>query len=356
MNGTAKNTREGILFGLGNPLLDITADVDDDFLKKYGLEPNNAILAEDKHKEMYEDMCAKFNVEYTPGGATQNTLRVAQWLIGIPKASTFMGCVGHNDRFGKILEEKATADGINVRYQYSDSETTGTCAVLITDKGKNRSLCAYLGAANKFTLEHINKPENRELVERAKYYYISGFPLTVCPDAMLEVAKVANEHNRKFIMNLSAPFLCEFFKDQMMQVMPYVDILFGNETEAATFAKVHNFGTENLKEIALKLSSLPKQNGSRARLVIITQGSEPTIICDNGQVKEYPVNHIKPEEIVDTNGAGDAYVGGFLAELVQDRDLDECIRGANYAANYIIKTPGCTLPVKSRYSEHSACF
>ena len=31
-------------------------------------------------------------------------------------------------------------------------------------------------------------------------------------------------------MNLSAPFLCQVFKKQMMDAMPFVDILFGNET------------------------------------------------------------------------------------------------------------------------------
>ena len=33
-----------------------------------------------------------------------------------------------------------------------------------------------------------------------------------------------------FMMNLSAPFLCQFFKEPMMQAMPYMDLLFGNET------------------------------------------------------------------------------------------------------------------------------
>lgn len=347
---------EGILFGLGNPLLDITADVDAEFLKKYDLEANNAILAADKHKDMYEDMCNKFEVEYTPGGATQNSIRVAQWIIGIPNATSFMGCIGKDDRFGKILEDKARNDGIQVRYQYTDKETTGTCAVLISDAGKNRSLCAYLGAANCFTKDHLDVPANRELLETAKYYYIAGFPLTVCPEAILEVGKLAAQRSRKFIMNLSAPFICEFFKEPLMNAMPYVDILFGNESEAAAISKALKFGTEDLKEIALKLSSLPKENGSRARMVVITQGADPTIVCDNGEIKEFPVNHVKPEDIVDTNGAGDAFVGGFLAELIRDRDLDECIRGANYAANYIIRQSGCTLPSQSNTSEHAVCF
>ena len=41
------------LVGMGNPLLDISAEVPDAVLTKYGLEPNNAILAEEKHMPLY---------------------------------------------------------------------------------------------------------------------------------------------------------------------------------------------------------------------------------------------------------------------------------------------------------------
>lgn len=47
------NFREGTLLGCGNPLLDIIAKVDDAFLKKYDLKPDDAILAdENKHKNL----------------------------------------------------------------------------------------------------------------------------------------------------------------------------------------------------------------------------------------------------------------------------------------------------------------
>ncbi len=46
----------------------------------------------------------------------------------------------------------------------------------------------------------------------------------------MEVALHANEKNKIFMMNLSAPFLSQFFKDPMMKTFPYIDILFGNET------------------------------------------------------------------------------------------------------------------------------
>ena len=65
----------GILLGMGNPLLDISVNADKDFLDKYGLEANNAILAEEKHVPMYQEMVDKMTVEYIAGGATQVGLR-----------------------------------------------------------------------------------------------------------------------------------------------------------------------------------------------------------------------------------------------------------------------------------------
>jgi hypothetical protein len=44
--------KEGVLLGMGNPLLDISAVVKNDFLAKYGLKANDAILATDQHKPM----------------------------------------------------------------------------------------------------------------------------------------------------------------------------------------------------------------------------------------------------------------------------------------------------------------
>ncbi|XP_013383354.1 adenosine kinase 2 isoform X2 [Lingula anatina] len=336
--------REGVLFGMGNPLLDICATVDDDFLKKYDLKANDAILAEDKHKPLYQDMLDTYkSVDYIAGGATQNAIRVATWLLGTPQSTTFMGCVG-KDKFGEILKSKAEGDGVNVKYQYNEKESTGTCGVLLT--GENRSLCANLAAANCFTVDHLDVPDNWALVEKANYYYIAGFFLTVCPPAIQKVAKHACEKNKTFMMNLSAPFLCQFFKEPMMAALPYVDILFGNETEAATFSKEQNFDTEDVKEIALKAAALTKENKSRSRMVVFTQGASPVLIAHEGKVTEYPVIPIAEKDMVDTNGAGDAFVGGFLAQYVLGKPVEECVRCGHYAANIVIKRSGCTYPDK----------
>jgi len=46
--------------GMGNPLLDISAHVDQAYLDKYGIKLNDQILAEEKHQPMYSEMVEKF--------------------------------------------------------------------------------------------------------------------------------------------------------------------------------------------------------------------------------------------------------------------------------------------------------
>ncbi|XP_062375397.1 adenosine kinase isoform X2 [Sardina pilchardus] len=341
-------TSQNALFGMGNPLLDISAVVDKDFLEKYGLKPNDQILAEDKHKAMFEEIVKKFKVEYHAGGSTQNTVKVAQWMIQKPhKVATFFGCIG-KDKFGEILKQKAEESHVDAHYFEQSEEPTGTCAACIT--GDNRSLVANLAAANCYKKDkHLDLQENWTLVEKAKVFYIAGFFLTVSLESILKVARHAAEHNKIFCLNLSAPFICQFFKDALMQVMPYVDILFGNETEAAMFAQEQGFESKDIEEIAQKTQALPKDNKKRQRIVVFTQGKDGTVMTKGGKVEMFSVLEIDQSKIVDTNGAGDAFVGGFLSELVQEKTLEECVCAGHYAANVIIRHAGCTFPEKPNF-------
>ncbi|KAM4598926.1 adenosine kinase isoform 3-T3 [Fundulus diaphanus] len=361
--------RPNLLFGMGNPLLDISAVVDKDFLDKYSLKPNDQILAEDKHKALFDELVKKFKVEYHAGGATQNSIKIAQWMIQEPHSvGTFFGCIG-KDKFGEILKQKAEEAHVDAHYYEQDEEPTGTCAACITGDNRwgikervikrvnstcliilfppPRSLVANLAAANCYKKDkHLDLDENWELVEKAKVYYIAGFFLTVSLESILKVAKHASEKNKLFCMNLSAPFICQFFKDNLMQVMPYIDVLFGNETEASAFAKEQDFETKDIKEIAKKAQALPKVNAKRQRIVVFTQGKDETIMALSDKIETFPVLKIDPKDIVDTNGAGDAFVGGFLSGLVQEKPLEQCVRAAHYSANVIIRRAGCTFPEK----------
>lgn len=344
---------EGVLLGMGNPLLDISSVVSEDILAQYDLEPNNAILAEEKHAPLYTDMIGKGSVTYSAGGATQNSIRIAQWMLETKGATSFFGAIGDDD-FGKTMTTYCRADDVNVQYYVNPEVPTGCCAVLIN--GKNRSLVANLSAANTYKEEHLHQKEQWSVVEKASIYYISGFFLTVSPPSMMAVGKHAAAEGKVMCFNLSAPFVMEVppFFAAMKELLPFVDICFGNETEAATFSNVMKWNTEDLKVIATKIAQGEKKT-VRPRAVVITQGSAPTIVvvADSKRVwsiDEYPVIAIKQDAIIDTNGAGDAFVGGFLAGLARGHSIADCVAHASYCAHLIIQQSGCTFPGKCSFS------
>jgi len=268
---------ESVILGMGNPLLDISAVVKTEMLEKYNLKANDAILYE--KEDIFEDLAKDYEVEYIAGGATQNSCRVAQWILEKPESVAYFGCVGKDQTFD-TLKKVASQAGVKVLYQNCD-KPTGRCAVLIT--GHNRSLVTKLDAANHFTTEHLEKSENWEVVEKAKIYYSAGFFITVSVPSMLKVAQHASEFaDKKFCLNLSAPFICQFFKDPLNQVLEYADIVVGNETEAEAYAE-NNFekgSYTDRKDIAKKIAALPYKGKGKSRVVVITQGCDPCILVE----------------------------------------------------------------------------
>lgn len=55
------------------------------------LKLNDQILAEDKHVPMYRELAAMAGVEYIAGGATQNSIRIAQWMLQVGTAAATLG-------------------------------------------------------------------------------------------------------------------------------------------------------------------------------------------------------------------------------------------------------------------------
>ena len=66
MSTTSANL-QGAILGMCNPLLDISAEVPMELLQKYEISLNNAILAEDKHIPLYNDLINNYPVQYIAG-------------------------------------------------------------------------------------------------------------------------------------------------------------------------------------------------------------------------------------------------------------------------------------------------
>lgn len=297
----------------------------EELLKKYKLNANDAILAGDDQAGIYDDLVKNYKLTYVAGGAAQNAARGAAYLLP-PNSVVYTGCVG-DDELANQLREANKREGLADVYMVKNGEKTGACAVVIT--GHHRSLCTTLRAAEMFDIAHLSTPEVAPLVEGARIFYVEGYFLTHGVEIVKFLAKKASEGAKTFVLNLSAPFIPQFFKANLDQVLPYCDIVIGNESEAEAWAEASGQpDKKDLPAVARALAGLPKSNPARPRTVIITQGPESTIVAtdvDGVEPKIHPVQPLKDEEIVDTNGAGDAFAGGVLGALVSGRSIDEAV-------------------------------
>merc|ERR1719436_1921522 len=258
-----------------------------------------------------------------------------------------MGCVG-NDANGEKLKKACATDGVHAYYMVDEATPTGVCATLVV--GIERSLCTNLNAANNYKVDHAKQPENLKLVKEAKIIYSAGFFITVSTDSMKLAQAEAAKSGAKYCLNLSAPFLMQVppFKAFILKSLPMVDYLFCNETEALTFAETEGWETTDVKFIATRISLIPSAKGNH-RTVVVTQGKDPTIVAVHGHVTEHAILALPKEKLVDTNGAGDAYVGGFLAALSKGLSVADCCKAGAYSASVIVQHSGCTFPASPEY-------
>ena len=225
-----------------------------------------------------------------------------------------------------------------------------------------------------FHRHHIN--QRWSFVDQSKVIYSAGFTVAANYEAVMELATHAatSDPHKVFAFNLSAPYVCRTHCARLLTLLPLVDILFGNENEATALAEALDWKVslshicfliywfenqeKNLSGIAVKLAKMSSKKVRR--IVIITQGPDPVLVAENDgnevHLKTFEVPKVDEEEKVDTNGAGDAFVGGFLGTLVSRLSLDidgrimmqsdlveESIKSGVECATKMIKVIGCDL-------------
>jgi adenosine kinase len=69
------------IVGIGNPIIDISGNVDDATLQKFGLEFGRTIFANDSNIGFYDLIESQNDVTYIPGGSVTNAIRITNVKI-----------------------------------------------------------------------------------------------------------------------------------------------------------------------------------------------------------------------------------------------------------------------------------
>ena len=144
--------------------------------------------------------------------------------------------------------------------------------------------------------------------------------------------------------NLPSFYFLETFQNDIQELISYADILFANIDEAKFFClKMVIDIKQSMEKIITALAKMSKKNKNKNRIVVITASAEPAWVCDYSfkenkvkWCKSYEVNYVPDNLIVDTNGAGDSFAGGFLSQYMKGKSIDECMKAGHWAASLII--------------------
>jgi adenosine kinase len=224
-----------------------------------------------------------------------------------------------------------------------DDFKSSRCAVGIHNK--ERCLVPEIRASTMLSLDFVNK--NIESISQANALLIEGYFVIERFDIIQLLIKQFHSLGKKVIFTLSAVFMVEFHTDKMLEVSNESHMIFANIEEAEAFTKIGPGKTP--EEVSIALHKLLKPLD---RILVVTCGKDPVVISkynyEQNEVDFILKSFVYPvpsEEIVDTNGCGDSFVGGFLSQYIQGKSLEVCARMGNFASSVIIRNVGCTYPL-----------
>ena len=234
----------------------------------------------------------------------------------------FVAKVG-TDQFSQFAHDHLSSSKINSFTLYqSDKEPTGNAVIYVSEENGENMIAIYPGANLTIT--------DKEIVMLESYLKQSDILLVQLEnniDAVLNAMKLAKTIGVKVVLN-PAPY-----SKDIQQLLPYIDIITPNETEASLMSGVEVNDFDSAKLAAEKIYLLGIQT------VIITLGSKGSLIFDGKHHQ-----HIKPFLAVpiDTTGAGDAFNGAFCASLAKGETLYQSAVYASAFASLAVEREGAS--------------
>ena len=332
------------LLAIGNPIVDISAEVTKDILIKYNLKFGETVFANQSNSGFYQELENMPQVTYIPGGSIQNTLRVAALCLNMENKSNFfkltmLGATGKDNYRNKII---SAFDQLGVQHilEIIPNMPTSRCGVGIHQK--ERCLLPEIRASNCITEQFINDNENKIFQHDA--LLIEGYFLQEKYELCEKLCTKFKEQRKLVILTLSAITIVTQHSEKVIEISNYADIIVGNMAELEALAGINNMDYKTTFEKVSKNLTIKKE-----RLFVVTHGSKGVILGKYDYTRGnmdfilqcFPTV-MKMEDIVDLNGAGDAFLGGFLSQFMQGKSLESCCKAGNDAASVILKSVGCT--------------
>jgi sugar/nucleoside kinase (ribokinase family) len=301
---------------IGNAIVDIIANGDDEFLETHGIHKNVMNLIDaDRADFLYQRIGP--GVE-TSGGSAANTAAGIASLGGMP---VYIGKV-KDDAWGKVFRHDLHALGVSFTTSpAADGPSTARSLIVVTPDAQ-RSMSTYLGACVDLSPADIDPA----VIQAAQITYLEGylFDKPTAQQAFREAAKIAHAADRQLALALSDPFCVERHRADFLDlVKTEVDLLIGNEEEYMSLFQTNTF------EAAIDAAK------GFCRMIVGTRGAKGAVV-NYGGAGALAISAEVVDPVIDTTGAGDLFASGLLFGMTHGMDLPQSTRlGAISAAEVI---------------------
>jgi sugar/nucleoside kinase (ribokinase family) len=291
------------LIGVGSPIMDLVARVPDTFLQEHVTGEKGGMVLVD-HAEM-QRIIDRLDGEpaYATGGSAANATYNAARL-GL--RSTFLGKLG-NDRLARIYREAFERAGVDGTRFKTGALANARCLALVTPDAQ-RTMRTCLGAAMTLDPSEIAVTDFQD----CKHAHIEGYLVfnQALADAALAAARAAGcttslDLSSFEVVNASRDWLFRQFRKGL-------DIVFANEDEIRALFQDQ---TSPYDALARKLADL-------GVLAAVKVGKDGAWIAREQQL--HRIAPVAVANVIDTNGAGDAWAAGFLYGFLRGWPLPAC--------------------------------
>ena len=310
------------IVGIGNAIVDIIAEVDDNYLSQNNIDKGSMSLVD---FEIANKIGSEVEIiKIISGGSVANS------IVGISQQglkTAFIGKVNHDD-LGNEFKKGLIEENVEFKYSPDTSQNyTGRCIILVTSDAE-RTMNTYLSISQQLTENDIDM----KVIENSSILYLEGYlwDLDEAKNAIKKSIVKAKDSSTLVAFSMSDAFCVDRFREEFFEIVnDFADIIFANESEIKSL-----FQTDDLEYVK---NECMKKN----KIFAITLGSKGALIIK--QSKIFKIDSEIIDNLVDTTGAGDLFAAGFLSEYIKSQQIDSCGRSGVKLASQIIQRFGARL-------------
>ncbi|MGO2558663.1 sugar kinase [Brachybacterium sp.] len=266
-------------------------------------------------------------VDVALGGAESN-LAIGLCRLGVPSA--WVSRVG-DDPLGTRVVREIRGEGVDVHCAIDPQRPTGLMV-------KSRPTAAttrvdyYRSGSAASALAPMDLPDG--LIENAELLHVSGLTSLLSPDAHLTVVTAVKRAVAAGVkVSLDVNFRSRLGTRERLatllgDVLEHVDVLFGGPEELSILAPDAEEAVPRTLLHAL---------ARKGREAVVKLGPDGAAALTDGQLHEAP-GHVV--DVVDTVGAGDAFVAGYLSARLDGLAVPQRLARANACGALACTTPG----------------